>query len=500
MFNEKISTNWLLIDDLDFYDEFTIKKNDNDETRRYYSILSNLIDKQLTETVEWLDSEEAKNFFYDEIKYHKDVFDSLDELVAEHLLDAEESVNQFIKTVYNEASRKGFHDVQQKIYFTDQDQKAISLLKEYNFHLIRSVSNHVIYATRLALFRGMIAGDNIYDVSRRIADSGLTPLPGSTLSPLQRATMIARTESARIKTMASLQAYANVGVEKCKILTAEDNNVCYICLRNAYEFNEKQEVTYEKRGAERIHSLNSVQPCIPAHPNCRCSVIPYIRDGEILSPVDNPRQINLVQDDRIPMIRDSNKNPIPIVGNTPVGRSKFEEEYGAQYADLDEETKNFLKIYTGKGDSPINGYLRGRLTYDEAVGGWDGAALYHGLNLSFDRALEIKEEFLEQYGKPLEEDIILCRRENNRYMGRNGETVYQDKALLSTSIYEYAKKDTYGEEINYIKIPKGTKILYLEDISLTKKDYEVLWPPNTRLELVEDIGEQRKVWELKTQY
>ena len=70
------------------------------------------------------------------------------------------------------------------------------------------------------------------------------------------------------------------------------------------------------------------------------------------------------------------------------------------------------------------------------------------------------------------------------------------KLHLSTSIYEYAKKDTYGEEINYIKIPKGTKVLYLEGISLTKKDYEVLWPPNTKLELVEDIGEQRKVWEL----
>ena len=71
---------------------------------------------------------------------------------------------------------------------------------------------------------------------------------------------------------------------------------------------------------------------------------------------------------------------------------------------------------------------------------------------------------------------------------------YNNKGFTSTSIYEFAKEDEYGDEISYILIPKGTPILYLEGITSSPKDYEVLFPPNINLSHIEDLSSKKKVW------
>ena len=114
--------------------------------------------------------------------------------------------------------------------------------------------------------------------------------------------------------------------------------------------------------------------------------------------------------------------------------------------------------------------------------------------LSFDRALEIKEEVFKKYSKTLEEDIIVCRREVDRFMGKDGKTVYADNGFTSTSIYEYAKKDIYGDELNYILIPKGTKVMYVEPLTCEPGDFEVLFEPGIELTLVENLRDNKKVW------
>ena len=53
---------------------------------------------------------------------------------------------------------------------------------------------------------------------------------GSTFTPKQRAVMIARTEISRVQNTGILQSYVNEGYTEVKILTAEDDNVCYTCL------------------------------------------------------------------------------------------------------------------------------------------------------------------------------------------------------------------------------------------------------------------------------
>ena len=81
-------------------------------------------------------------------------------------------------------------------------------------------------------------------------------------------------------------------------------------------------------------------------------------------------------------------------------------------------------------------------------------------------------------------------------MGRNGKTSYDDKGFTSMSIHEFTKPEEYGDELNYILIPKGTKILYVEGITSSPRDYETLFLPNIHLDWVEDLSSKKKVWKL----
>ncbi|SEL22766.1 hypothetical protein SAMN05216439_0209 [Methanobrevibacter gottschalkii] len=112
--------------------------------------------------------------------------------------------------------------------------------------------------------------------------------------------------------------------------------------------------------------------------------------------------------------------------------------------------------------------------------------------LLFDRALQIKESVFKKYAKPLKKDIIFCQCEVNRFMEDKGATEYIDKECTSTSIYEYAKEDIYGDEVNYILILKGTKVLYVEGLTREPEDYEIMLPPEIHLDFVEDIGSKKK--------
>ena len=83
-----------------------------------------------------------------------------------------------------------------------------------------------------------------------------------------RAVTIARTETIRAHHVANIGVYRQAGIEGVTVeaewSTAGDERVCPVC--------EKMAATDD--GEERVYSLDEIEPLIPAHPNCRCSVIP----------------------------------------------------------------------------------------------------------------------------------------------------------------------------------------------------------------------------------
>ena len=77
---DRILTNQLLIEDLELEEEFTEKSlKDNIQLMKYYRLISQQIDDTLQASVKWIDSPEAKEFFFNEAYYQQEIWESLDE-------------------------------------------------------------------------------------------------------------------------------------------------------------------------------------------------------------------------------------------------------------------------------------------------------------------------------------------------------------------------------------------------------------------------------------
>ena len=73
---------------------------------------------------------------------------------------------------------------------------------------------------------------------------------------------------------------------------------------------------------------------------------------------------------------------------------------------------------------------------------------------------------------------------------------YHSDSFLSTSISENVKPEEYGGYIHYIVIPKGIKIMYIEGITETPLEFEILFDKNVDLRLIREKSEFITHWEM----
>lgn len=282
-----------MLDYFDMWDEFTYKTINDTKTMRYYNLIINLIDNQIDAGIRWLDSKEAEQYFKGETAYQKEVFRALGE-EWDGILEAKySSVEALLSEVYRKGKSKGYNDMRERIRYTEQDKLALQFARDYNFGLIQRLNDDTIHQIKNTIIAGFLAGDHPNTIAPKILGVAEERLDGSTFSPKQRATMIARTEVSRVQNTGILQSYINEGYVEVKILTAEDNSVCTTCLKYAYHFNN-DEITYENRGKEKVHNIiklikNGAYP--PFHPLCRCTYLAVWKSKGI--PPENPYVINL---------------------------------------------------------------------------------------------------------------------------------------------------------------------------------------------------------------
>lgn len=273
---ERIKTNLLLMDELDMWDEFTVKAINDEWTLRYYNHIMNLLNSQVDESIKWLDSEEARQLFYDEAEYQYGLFQSLEDEWDTILENKYDSIEALLQEVYNRGKAKGYAEMREHIRFTDTDKLALEFVTSYNFALIRRLDNDTREQIKNNITSAVLSGENPRSIAPEIRDTLGTRLEGSTFTPTQRAVMIARTEISRAQNTGILQSYVNEGYTEVKILTAEDNNVCYTCLTYAYEFNNEDNVTFASRGEEKVHNIKELIKggmFPPFHPLCRCTYL-----------------------------------------------------------------------------------------------------------------------------------------------------------------------------------------------------------------------------------
>ena len=274
--HERLITNKLLLDHLDMWDEFDIKSVDDNKTVRYYNRIMNHIDDEIEAGLKWLDSEEAEKYFKEESQYHHKVFQSLEDEWDSILESKYDSIEALLSEVYQRGKAKGYTDMREHVRYTEADKQALRIATEYNYHLINKIDNDVRNEIKNKIISGFLAGDNPNLIAPKIQAIAGEQLEGSTFTPRQRATMIAKTEVSRVQNTGMLQSYVNEGYTEVKILTAEDNNVCATCLEYAYEFNKDDDLIYGNHGKEKIHNIIELikgGSFPPFHPLCRCTYL-----------------------------------------------------------------------------------------------------------------------------------------------------------------------------------------------------------------------------------
>lgn len=292
---EELITNHLLLDYFDMWDEFDITKVDDPKTIRYYDLLENHIKNQIDAGIKWLESDEARDYFFGEAEYQREVFSALEDEWDEILEAKYPSVDALLDEVYRRGKAKGYTDMRERIRYTEADKLALDFVTNYNFNLIQIYDGDVRNQIRNKITEAVIAGEHPYTVAPKILNIAEETLDGSNFTPKQRATMIARTEISRVQNTGILQSYVNEGYTEVKILTAGDSKVCNLCLSYAFEFEETAEITYDNRGEERTHNISKLVKggkFPPFHPLCRCT---YLSVWESKGkPTGSPEIIDLI--------------------------------------------------------------------------------------------------------------------------------------------------------------------------------------------------------------
>ena len=241
--------------------------------------------------------------------------------------------------------------------------------------------------------------------------------------------------------------------------------------------------------------------------NIKSKVTNYTKQSEANSKIDFS-QLNF---DKLTTKYDKDQNKAVNIGDKivyGVGESEkdklaFELEYGVTKEQLSTEEYNFLKLYSGDGYLSINGYYRERGSILNIVRRylikrkyfkiWDETLKDSPFYMSFDKALNISNSIFDK-GIILKEDLVVVRRQKSPMKNYANRNIYHSDSFLATSISENVKPNEYGKYINYIVLPKGTKIFYLEGITATTDEFEVLVDKNSNLKLIEEKSEFITHW------
>ena len=191
-----------------------------------YELLSVMLggfDEITFKTWEWLKTTEAGEAFYEqsirlaEFFNNSGINDTWNTIIEER---ARTGVN-VTEMIYDYARQVNMED--HLIPYTDTEIRALNRLCDYNYEMIRNVTQDEVMAIRRQLVQDFANGTHPTYTS--LKELQLQPING--FSPEKRAEMIARTETARTLNISTLETYRNDGVEMVTLYGC--NTDCEIC-------------------------------------------------------------------------------------------------------------------------------------------------------------------------------------------------------------------------------------------------------------------------------
>lgn len=219
--------------------------------------MTEVFSASIEETLQWWQSDEAREFYHERQGRINDFFNEsgiserwhdFAEQRAKRGADITEQIYDYAKKV-----RTG-EDAPQ---YTRMEREGMNKLCDYNYELIRDVTQQQIKGIRDCLIQDYAEGRNSRQsvLLEKLEQVQLEPI--HTFSAEQRAKMIARTETSRITNRATLEQFKRDGV---KYVTYKCNSNCSVCLAHA---GEKHAVPVDE----------ALEQDSIFHPNCSCTPV-----------------------------------------------------------------------------------------------------------------------------------------------------------------------------------------------------------------------------------
>ena len=183
------------------------------------------------------------------------------------------------------------------------------------------------------------------------------------------------------------------------------------------------------------------------------------------------------------------------IGESIRDHISFQNKWGIKKDELSDQEYCFIKLYSQDGYLIVNEFFRNlpkvkdsdlESFYKEYQKKWSSLLEYLDEYISFDDFLEVGKSIFDK-GRILDEDLLVFRRQSEPLSNYSINDVYHSDSFLSTSISKNVKPEEYGEYLEYILIPKGTKILYIEAVTSTKFEYEILFDKGSNLKKIGNV-------------
>ena len=225
-------------------------------------------------------------------KAGKDRYDFVQALEPEYdniLAKGGQGVDGLIADVYTAGKDAGFKGTDIDKFFSPADFQALDFTREYNFGLIKNMTDDLRRSIGDEVFAAKMRGDDMPTLAKAIAYLGINPIQagGRMLSVPERSMLIARTETARASMQGNMIALQQQGVVSFDWMDSGNENECGDCEDNA---------------AGSPYTAENL-PDYPAHPDCCCNIAPssvmgkQAQDGPVGSdngPTDPGTILNLV--------------------------------------------------------------------------------------------------------------------------------------------------------------------------------------------------------------
>lgn len=264
---------------------------------------------------------------------------------------------------------------------------------------------------------------------------------------LSRAERLARTETIRAHAEATLNTFADAGLDEVtaevEFLTAGDDRVCPQC----------------EALSGRIFSIDEARNIIPVHPNCRCAWAPVVRPPTAETGPDG-KEYAILQGD--------------VPGDFDAARQKFMDVIAKGTFGSRTHTRTPIVDQYVATSVDINDVLRGRLTAKRTDQILQGLA-QRGLIEQPTRDALLKA--MREKQKPLKSNVVVYRGVNPNSSMRLQDLlhfmkpgdVFDDKGFISTATSPDVAVGFTSESgrlpsvVFRIFVPKGTKVIRASD-------------------------------------